>query len=184
MESASSLCVLPSHGPPFFQEDNAISETSSRALQLSSGNVGSIPAEPRFDFLKAEFDDQHGQEETTVFNTQTTSREGNHPQAYQRKRQRQRRDGRRQYPWDRDRNFIRYELNSERYRAYRLKCQQGNDQVWPDDVEDCLQYGKCSSNSAFTTGWYSCLISIESDPCPWAEKGLSCRLQSSTRWKK
>ena len=142
MEFDRSLCVLPSHGPPFSPEDELKCEGPPRALKLSSGNIGSVGSESTWDLLKPEagHDCSLG-EAPSIFSTRTTHTESSASRVGERRRRRQRRDGGRQYPWQRDRNFIRYELDSERYRAYRLKSRQSNDQVWPDDVEDCLQYG-------------------------------------------
>ena len=149
MEFDRSLCILPSQGPPYLIEGGEKCESPPRALQLSSGNVRSVGSEPTFDIRKPELGHQFGREEApSIFSTRTTHAEGSLPRAGERRRRRQRRDaGSRQYPWQRDRNFIRYELDSERYRAYRLKTRQSNDQIWPDDVEECLQYGTFPAQS-------------------------------------
>ena len=149
MEFDRSLCVLPSQGPPYSIEGGEKCESPPRALQLSSGNIGSVGSEPTFDILKPELSHQHCREEApSIFSTRTNHADGSLARVGERRRRRQRRDaGSRQYPWQRDRNFIRYELDSERYRAYRLKTRQSNDQVWPDDVEECLQYGTCPAQS-------------------------------------
>ena len=148
MEFDRSLCVLPSQGPPFPVEGGEKCESPPRALQLSSGNIGSVSSEPTFDILKPELGHQYAREDArSTFSTCTTHAEGSLPRVGERRRRRQRRDaGTRQYPWQRDRNFIRYELDSERYRAYRLKTRQSNEQIWPDDVEECFQYGTFSAH--------------------------------------
>lgn len=142
MEFDPSLCVLASQRPPFSTEDDLKCESPPRALKLSSGNVGSAGSESTLDFLKPQVGHEYSLGEApSVSSTRTTHTESSVSRVGERRRRRQRRDGGRQYPWQRDRDFIRYELDSERYRAYRLKSRQSNDQVWPDDVEDCLQYG-------------------------------------------
>lgn len=138
MELSHSLCVLPQSSPCSGDDEGSL-----RAFQLSSGSLDSNGSEATSDGFKSEFLDHHSTGEApSIFSTRAATHEGNLSRLGERRRRRQRRDGIRQYPWQRDRNFIRYELNSERYRQYREKSRQNSDQVWPDDVEDCLQYGK------------------------------------------
>ena len=125
MESSRSLCFVPSQGPPFPDDD----EYPSKALQLSSGNVGFNGSDASFDDFKPDLvDSYHLGEAPSILNSRTANVEGNSSHLEERRRRR-RRDGTRYYPWQR-RNFIRYELDSERYRAYRLKSNQNSDQKW------------------------------------------------------
>ena len=141
MELGGSLCVLPSQGQSF-SDDN---EFPSKALQLSSGNVILNGLDATLDGFKTEAVKHSSVEAASIFSAQPASIDDKQSRLGERRRRRSRRNGLRQYPWQRDRNFIRYEHDSERYRAYRLKQKQNNNQVWPDDVEDCLQYGAFSS---------------------------------------
>ena len=107
---------------------------SSRVLQDRSGNIG---LEATSDYLKSEEDAGSDTPEAPfIFEPRHKSR------CKVRKRQAARRSHRRRpCPWELDSNFIRYELRSERYRLYREKAAQSNEQKWPEGVEVCLQYG-------------------------------------------
>ncbi|KAL8795877.1 MAG: hypothetical protein Q9195_001757 [Heterodermia aff. obscurata] len=125
MESSRSLCFVPSQGPPFSGDDGH----PPKALQLSSGNVGFNGSDASFDDFKTDLvDNYHLGEAPSILNSRTTNVEGGSSHLEERSRRR-RKDGARSYPWRR-RNFIRYELDSERYRAYRLKSSQNSDQKW------------------------------------------------------
>ena len=125
MESSRSLCFVPSKDRPFSGDD----EHPPKALQLSSGNVGFNGSEASFDDFKTDLvDNYHLGEAPSILSSRTANVEGGSSHLEERRRRR-RRDGARYYPWQR-RNFIRYELDSERYRAYRLKSNQNSDQKW------------------------------------------------------
>ena len=115
---------MPSKDPPSNDD-----EYPPKALQLSSGNAGFNGPGASFDDFKTDLvDSYHLGEAPSILSSRTANVEGNSSQLEERRRRR-RRDGARYYPWQR-RNFIRYELDSERYRAYRLKTNQNSDQKW------------------------------------------------------
>jgi len=126
--------ILSSPDQAFSAEGDSIWGSSSRVLQDSSGNVG---LEATSAFLKSEEDaGSETKEAPSIFESRRKTRYKDG------KRQAARRSHRRRpKPWEIDRNFVRYELQSERYRAYRAKAVQSNEQKWPEDVEVCLQYG-------------------------------------------
>jgi len=108
--------------------------STSRVLQDSSGNIGHEAASA---FLKSEGDaGSDTPEAPSIFESRHKSR------CKDGKRHAARRSHRRRpYPWEIDRNFVRYELQSERYRLYRKKAVESNEQKWPEHVEVCLQHG-------------------------------------------
>lgn len=126
--------ILSTPDQVFSAEGESTWGSSSRVLQDSSGNVGLEAASA---FLKSEEDAGSDTPEA--------------PSTFESRRKNRRKDGKRQtarrshrrrpFPWEIDHNFIRYELRSERYRLYREKAIQSNEQKWPEDVEVCLQYG-------------------------------------------
>ena len=135
MESSRSLCFVPSQDPPFSGDD----EHPPKALQLSSGNINFNGSDASFDDLKTDlFDNYPIGEAPSILSSRTANVEGNSTHLEERKRRR-RRDGTRYYPWQR-RNFIRYELDSERYRAYRLKSNQSSDQKWVSRLRDFIAH--------------------------------------------
>jgi len=118
----------------FSAEGESIWGSPSRVLQDSSGNVG---IEAASTFLKSEEDAGSDTIKTpSIFESRHKSRHKDGKGQAARRSHR-----RRPYPWEIDRNFVRYELQSERYRKYREKAVQSNEQKWPEDVELCLQHG-------------------------------------------
>ena len=134
MESRRDMYILSSDHQAFSAEAESALRSSSRVLQQSSGNVGleSISA-----VAKVEEDEEIDTHDApSILEPRQSSRDTDTTRSSARRSRRSR-----LYPWERDRNFIRYELQSERYCAYRAKMRQARVQKWPDDVEDCLQYG-------------------------------------------
>lgn len=136
------MYMLSSHHQAFSAEGEAFCGSSSRILQNSSGNLG----------LKAtsvlESDDDDGRdtkEAPSIF--EGPQRKSHYKHVSRQPAERLHR--RRLYPWELDRNFIRYENQSERYRQYRDKARQNNEQKWPDDVEDALQHGKTLAKALY-----------------------------------
>ena len=135
MESSRSLCFVPSQGPPFSGDD----EHPPRALQLSSGNVGFNDSDTSLDDFKTDLvDNYHLGEAPSILSSRPANVEGKSSHLEERRRRR-RREGARYYPWQR-RNFIRYELDSERYRAYRLKSNQNSDQKWVSRLWEIINH--------------------------------------------
>ena len=123
--------IFSSRQQTFSAEAALPSEGSSRVLQHSSGNIG-LEFSPII--TKSEEDTK---EAPPIFEPRTRSRGRiGHRQSARKARRL------RPYPWETDPTFIRYELNSDRYRLYREKAREGTDQVWPERLELCFQYGK------------------------------------------
>lgn len=132
MDSGRDPYSFSSHHRILSAEDIS---TSSRILQHSSGNriFESISG-----FPKREDDERSDTKEApSIFEPRVKNR---HRESARSRTRKARRGG--PYPWDLDPTFIRWEHNSDRYKAYRAKAKQNSDQVWPDEVEDCLQYGE------------------------------------------
>lgn len=126
--------ILSTPDQAYSAEGESTWGSSSRVLQDSSGNIG---LEAASDFLKLEEDvGRDTPEAPSIFEPRHKSR------CKGRKRPAACRSHRhRRCPWELDANFIRYEHRSERYRLYREKAAQSNEQKWPENVEVCLQYG-------------------------------------------
>lgn len=140
MDFCSDTYVRASHSQPIESQGILYADTTSRILQHGSGNVG----------LGCE---STASEENEVIESKETASAPQRPPTVPgsngtRLSDRRRRRSRK-FPWQNNPNFIRYELQSERYCAYRKRQQQnGGSPIWPDDVEDCFQYGThwhCSS---------------------------------------
>ena len=134
MEPSSDMHIQASNQQVYSFDRRSAAESSSRILQHGSGNVG---LESVSKVIRAEEEERLDRKSAgSAVESKNINRDNTG------KRPRERRKRRlRPYPWERDPNFIRYEFQSERYVAYRNKARQSNDQKWPDEVEDCLQYG-------------------------------------------
>ena len=134
MDPRHDMYIMSSqHG--FSAEEESHLRSSSRILQHSSGNIGLECASTT---TKIEGDEANDTKEApSIFEPHRRPSDGDGRRSSARRTRRGR-----PYPWQTDRNFIRWERQSERYNAYRKKSRENTDQVWPEDLEDCLQYGK------------------------------------------
>ena len=135
MDFCNDTYVRASHSQTGKSEGGSYADTTSRILQHSSGNVG-LDCESTASRIE-EFEQIESKETATAVQCRPTDPENNGTRPSDRRRRRSRK-----FPWQDNPNFIRYEFQSERYCAYRKRSQQnGGSAVWPDDVEDCFQYG-------------------------------------------
>ena len=130
------FCNEPYHPQACRNEEGQYADTRSRILQQRSGNVG-IDCESTAPIVE-----EHGQVESkqkvSLVQSRSTNSGSNGTRLSDRKKRKSR-----HFPWQKDPNFIRYEFQSERYCTYRTKSKQnGAAAKWPDDVEDCFQYGR------------------------------------------
>ena len=134
MDPGHSMYILSSHQQAFSAAAEPALGSSSRILQHSSGNIGLESST-----IVAKSEDDDSKEAPSIFESRTRSSDRDRIKRNTRRTRRLR-----AYPWETDLEFIRnrYELRSERYNNYRAKANQSSDQVWPEELEVCFQYGK------------------------------------------